>query len=65
MVTITKGSLIKTEPSIKEIIVNIAENENFLIENINDSLVFITENGATGLKKRIENILNGVKEIKK
>lgn len=65
MVTITKGCLIKTEPSIKEIIVNIAENENFLIENINDSLVFITENGSVGLKTRIENILNGVKDVKR
>lgn len=64
MVSITKGCLVKTEPSIKEVIVNIGENENFIIENINDTLVFITEEGAVGLKSRVEGILNRAKDVK-
>ncbi|KKO74106.1 transcription factor tfiih complex subunit tfb5 [Vairimorpha ceranae] len=58
MVTISKGCLVKTEPSIKEVICTIGENENFVIENINDTLVFITEEGAKDLKSRVEAILN-------
>lgn len=62
MVKITKGCLIKTEPSIKEVIVKIGELENFIIEDINDNLLFITENGSKGLKEKVESIMSSVKE---
>lgn len=58
MVRAIKGTLIETEPSIKEVILNLGENENFVIEDINDNAVFVTQAAAVGLKERVQKIMS-------
>lgn len=58
MVRAIRGILIETEPSIKELILNLGENENFIIEDINDNAVFITQAGAAGIKERVQRIMS-------
>lgn len=58
MVKAIKGKLIETEPSIKEVILLLGENENFIIEDINDTAVFVKDTTAPGLKRRVDNIMS-------
>lgn len=58
MVRATKGTYIKTEMSIKEIIMFINETDNIVIEEIKDNAVFIQPNKIDMLKLKIENCLN-------
>lgn len=58
MVKATKGCFVYTEPSVKAVIIKIGESENFIIEDINDNSVFITNNGAVNLKERVEFIMS-------
>lgn len=60
MVRATKGTYIKTEMSIKEIIMLINETDNMVIEEINDDAVFIQPGRVDELKTRVENILSNV-----
>lgn len=62
MVKAIRGCLIETEPSIKEVICNIGGNENFLIEEIDDTHVFITEEASLKIKQRISKIMALSKE---
>lgn len=58
MVKAVKGCFIETEPSIKEVILKLGENENFIIEEIDDNRLFIKQEGAVGLKERISKIMS-------
>lgn len=58
MVKAVKGCFIETEPSIKEVILKLGENENFIIEEIDDNRVFIKQEGSVGLKERISKIMS-------
>ncbi|ELQ74469.1 hypothetical protein THOM_2616 [Trachipleistophora hominis] len=58
MVRATKGTYIKTEMSIKEVIMFINETDNIVIEEIKDNAVFIQLNKTDMLKRKIEHILN-------
>jgi len=57
MVKATKGCLIETEPSIKEVILKLGENEKFVIEEIDDNFIFINQSAANKIKERIESIM--------
>jgi len=57
MVRSIKGTLIQTEPSIKEVILKLGESENFIIEDINDNAVFITQEAAVNIKERVHKIM--------
>lgn len=58
MVKATRGCLIETEPSIKEVVLKLGENENFIIEEIDDNTVFITQNAARNIKERVNRIMS-------
>ncbi|OQS55589.1 hypothetical protein EHP00_672 [Ecytonucleospora hepatopenaei] len=58
MVTIKKCVLIKTEPSIKEVISGIAEKHNFLIQDVDDNHIFITEKGSKDIKRKVKHVLD-------
>lgn len=62
MVKASKGSFIETEPSIKEVIIKIGENEKFIIEEIDDYRLFITQEAASKIKERISKIMSLHKE---
>jgi hypothetical protein len=57
MVKAVKGCLVETEPSIKEIILKLSENEDFLIEEIDDCRIFIKQEAAVKIKERISKIM--------
>ncbi|KAI5169198.1 TFIIH basal transcription factor complex TTD-A subunit [Pancytospora epiphaga] len=57
MVYSIKGTLIQTEPSVKELILKLGEDENFIIEDINDSAIFITREAAININERIRNVM--------
>lgn len=58
MVKAIKGTFIETEPSIKEVILTIGEKNQFIIENINDTMVFINSKGVVGLKDNVSKIMS-------
>ena len=58
MVKALKGSLITTEQSIHEIILKIGENENFLIEDIDDTTLFLDQSCKNTIKGKVNKILN-------
>ncbi len=58
MVKAIKGTLIETEPSIKEVIMTIGERKNFIIENINDTMIFINSSAVSGLKEQVNKIMS-------
>jgi len=62
MVKGVKGCLVETEPSIKEVILKLGENEKFVIEEIDDSRIFITQAAAVGIKERVAKIMSLTKE---
>lgn len=62
MVKASKGSFIETEPSIKEVIMKIGEKERFIIEEIDDNRLFITQEAAVNIKERISKIMSLQKE---
>lgn len=57
MVKATKGCLIETEPSIKEVISMLGEAENFVIEDISDTAIFIKQEAATNIKERVSKVM--------
>lgn len=61
MVKATKGYFLRTEPSVKEVILRLGETENFIIEDISETAVFITPEGASGIKERVETIMNSAR----
>ncbi|AHL30153.1 subunit Tfb5 of transcription factor TFIIH complex [Encephalitozoon intestinalis ATCC 50506] len=61
MVKATKGYFLRTEPSVKEVILKLGETENFIIEDINDTCIFITPEAASDIKERVELIMNNAK----
>lgn len=62
MVKASKGSFIETEPSIKEVIIKLGENEKFIIEEIDDNRLFITQEAAANIKERVSKIMSLQKE---
>lgn len=64
MVKAVKGSLVETEPSIKEVILKLGENGNFVIEEIDDCRIFITQEAAAGIKERVSKIMSLDKEAR-
>lgn len=58
MVRATKGTFISTEPSLKEIILQINERENFVIEELNDNGLFVKSGAQIG--HNVEAVLNGI-----
>lgn len=58
MVRATKGYFLRTEASVKEVILKLGESENFIIEDINDRCIFITPEAASDIKERVEAIMN-------
>lgn len=58
MAKAAKGCLIETEPSIKEVILKLGENENFIIEEIDDNTLFITQDAAKNIKDRVAKIMS-------
>ncbi|CCI73982.1 ECU09_1615 [Encephalitozoon cuniculi GB-M1] len=61
MVKATKGYFLRTEPSVKEVILKLGETENFVIEDINDTCVFITPEAASDIKDRVELIMSNAR----
>ncbi|ORD94742.1 hypothetical protein ECANGB1_36 [Enterospora canceri] len=59
MVRERKCVMIKTEPSIKEVIGTIAENKKFLIHDMDDNYIFITEQGAKNIEQKVKNVMRG------
>lgn len=57
MVKAVRGCLVKTEPSIREIILKISESENFIIEDINDETLFIDPSFKERLKENVDKVL--------
>lgn len=62
MVKASKGTFIETEPSIKEVIMKLGENEQFVIDEIDDNRLFITQEAAVNIKERISKIMSLQKE---
>lgn len=60
MVKAIKGCLIRTEPSIKEIIMKIGENENFIIEDINDRMLFVNPRCKESLKDKVDKVISSM-----
>lgn len=61
MVKATKGFFLRTEPSVKEVILKLGESEKFIIEDINDTCVFITPEAAADIKQRVEAIMDSAR----
>lgn len=57
MVKIVKCVLIKTEPSIKEVISYLSESASFLIHDVDDHHIFITEEGAKNIELKVKEIM--------
>lgn len=60
MVKAVRGCLVKTEPSIREIILKIGEDENFVIEDINDEMLFVDSSCRDTLKEKVDRILSSM-----
>lgn len=58
MISAKKCTLIITEPSIKEIILMIGSNENFIVKEINDKALCITREAGVDIQTQVDNILN-------
>ncbi|TBU12681.1 putative subunit Tfb5 of transcription factor TFIIH complex [Hamiltosporidium tvaerminnensis] len=52
MVKAVRGCLIKTEPSVKEVILKISETEHYVIEDINETTLFVNYDCLDTLKSR-------------
>ncbi|KAM0688651.1 TFIIH complex subunit tfb5 [Conglomerata obtusa] len=64
MVKAVKGSLIKTEPSLKEIIMR--GREDIVIEDIDDKTLFVKTENVNEMKQYIEKIIaNATKQLEK
>lgn len=57
MVKAIKGIFVKTEPSIKEIIMKVADPSD-IIEDINDYSLFLNPSSLEEIKLKVEKILN-------
>lgn len=57
MVKVVKCVLIKTEPSIKEVISYLSESSSFLIHEVDDYHIFITEEGAKNIELKVKEIM--------
>lgn len=57
MVRSVKGILVVTEPSIKEVITRLDRKERFIIEEVDDTTLFIKEEAAAHLKERIAELM--------
>lgn len=57
MVRSVKGILVVTEPSIKEVIARLDRKERFIIEEVDDTTLFIKEEAAAHLKERIAELM--------
>ena len=62
MVKATRGTLIETDPSVKEVILRLGTAEKFVIEDINDSVIFITKESAINIKERVNKIMSIAKD---
>lgn len=58
MVKAIRGTLVKSEPSIKEVILKLGESEKFIIEDINDTAVFITKDASKDIKEKVHKIMS-------
>ncbi|KAI4292473.1 TFIIH basal transcription factor complex TTD-A subunit [Pancytospora philotis] len=58
MVRCIKGALVQTEPSIHEVIVKLSKADNFIIEDIDDSAIFITQKAAATIKEQVQRVMN-------
>ncbi|KAK1348290.1 hypothetical protein LUQ84_002296 [Hamiltosporidium tvaerminnensis] len=58
MVKAVRGCLIKTEPSVKEVILKISETEHYVIEDINETTLFVNYDCLDTLKSRVEKVLS-------
>ncbi len=56
-----KCTLIKTDTIIKEIVSILGEQENFLIDEINDNSVLVTNAAAVAIEERVEDFLKSKK----
>lgn len=57
MVKMIRGTLIKTEPSLKEIIMS--GRNDAVIEDVNDTAIFVKTENVTDIKIYVEKILAG------
>ncbi|RVD92923.1 TFIIH basal transcription factor complex TTD-A subunit [Tubulinosema ratisbonensis] len=57
MVKAVKGTLIETDPSVKEIIQMFTAEENVVIEDINDRMLFIDTAYKEAITEKVEKIL--------
>lgn len=55
MVKVIKGCLIKTEPSIKEIIMRVAEHA--VINEVNNETLFIKSEFVAEIKQKVDKII--------
>lgn len=63
MVRATRGTYIKTEPSIREIIKHLHESDNFIIEELNDNALFIQPFKIDDIRKKVDTILNNTIKV--
>ncbi|EJW03761.1 hypothetical protein EDEG_01956 [Edhazardia aedis USNM 41457] len=62
MVKLSRGSLLKTEPNIKELILRICEHA--VIEDINDSTLFVKTEYIEDIKVQVYKIIaNATKQL--
>ncbi|KCZ76179.1 hypothetical protein H311_01692 [Anncaliia algerae PRA109] len=57
MVKAIKGCLIETDPSVKEIILMLTTEENVIIEDINDRMLFIDSNYKDNIVNRVDKVV--------
>lgn len=60
---VKKCVLVKTEPSIKEVIINLAEKQHFLIDDVDDNNIFITEKGAKNIERKVKHIMDSISKM--
>lgn len=62
MVQIKKCVMVDTDPSIKEVISYITENNGTMIYDTEDKYIFITEQGARNIEGRVKEMMKGMSQ---
>ncbi|KAI5148915.1 TFIIH basal transcription factor complex TTD-A subunit [Enteropsectra breve] len=57
MVKVAKGTLVQTEPSIKEVISRIGDHDGSVLADINDETIFITREASLSIRESVNKIM--------
>ncbi|CAG8464571.1 9570_t:CDS:2 [Paraglomus brasilianum] len=57
MVKVIKGVLLQCDPTVKQVILNLDERDHFIIEDLDETHVFVEASCVEKVKKSLEDLL--------